>query len=296
MEENSLQPKGAAIKRGWIRALLFLIAFLIATVIFQGLTAVIIALAKGINLTEIDTLFKNPNNQSLKLILEFSSLITTFLIAWIFRKFIDRKTVLSMGFQINGRLKDIVYGILVGFMLMFLGFLFLTLNNNLEVTTIQYSFKVLFGSFVFFLMAAAVEEIVFRGYILNNLMETFKSKYLALLISSLFFALVHGLNPNLSLLAFINLIIAGLALGIAYIYTKNLWFPIFLHVSWNYFQGPVFGFEVSGMNTESIISHNIIGSDLITGGKFGFEGSILLTFLLIGMIIITDRILVRKTI
>lgn len=295
MEENTLQQKGPAIKRGWLRALLFLIAFLIATVIFQGITAVLIALATDTNLTEIDSLFKNQDNQGLKFIMEFVSLCITFLIAWIFRKFIDRKSVISMGFQINGRIKDIIYGILVGFMLMFLGFLFLKVNNNLEIISVQFSLDVVLGSFIFFLMAATVEEIVFRGYILNNLMGSFKNKYLALLISSIFFAAVHGLNPNLSLIAFINLIIAGLALGIAYIYTKNLWFPIFMHVSWNYFQGPIFGFEVSGMNTNSIIDQNIIGSDLITGGKFGFEGSILLSFLLIGMIVITDRILARRT-
>ena len=125
-------------------------------------------------------------------------------------------------------------------------------------------------------------------------LNTMKNKYLALLISAVLFALIHGLNPNLSFLSMLNLIIAGLALGISYIYTKNLWFPIFLHVSWNYFQGPIFGFEVSGMDAASIIKQNVTGNDIITGGDFGFEGSILLTGLLFIMIYLTDFIYKRK--
>jgi CAAX protease family protein len=87
-----------------------------------------------------------------------------------------------------------------------------------------------------------------------------------------------------------------LALGITYVHTKNLWFPIFLHISWNYFQGPILGFEVSGMNIKSLINHDLLGSDLITGGKFGFEGSILLSFLLVAMVIVTDRVLAKKAV
>jgi membrane protease YdiL (CAAX protease family) len=132
-----------------------------------------------------------------------------------------------------------------------------------------------------FIIVGVVEESVMRGYILSNLMEHMKNKYVALWISAVIFAVFHGLNPNITVLGFTNLILAGFVLGITYIHTKNLWFPIFLHISWNFFQGPVFGFEVSGINTKAIINHNVTGNDLITGGRFGLEGSILITILLI---------------
>jgi len=120
------------------------------------------------------------------------------------------------------------------------------------------------------------------------------NKYLALFISSVLFALIHGMNPNLTIIAMVNLAIAGGVLGITYIYTKNIWYPVFLHVSWNYFQGPIYGFEVSGTQAVSIISQKVSGNELITGGDFGFEGSIILTFLMIALIIVSDVIMRKK--
>jgi len=186
-------------------------------------------------------------------------------------------------------------GFFLGFLLLSMGFLMLYYTNKLEITGVAYDFSAILGSFILFIIVAVVEESIMRGYILSNLMDSLKNKYIALIISAVIFALFHAINPNLSILGFINLFVAGIALGVTYIHTRNLWFPIFLHISWNYFQGPILGFEVSGLNIKSVISHNVIGSDLITGGNFGFEGSILLTILLAGMIIITDRILARRT-
>ena len=60
-----------------------------------------------------------------------------------------------------------------------------------------------------------------------------------------------------------------------------MWFPIALHFSWNFFQGPIFGFEVSGIELNSLIVQEITGSDLLTGGDFGLEGSALLSVLLL---------------
>ena len=198
-----------------------------------------------------------------------------------------------MGYSIKGRLKDCIYGILTGFVLISIGFLILYFAGYLKVTNILFNAEIVVGSFFFFLVAAMIEEVMFRGYILNNLME-YGNKYVALLISSVLFALIHGLNPNLSIIAMVNLAIAGVVLGITYIYTKNIWYPVFLHVSWNYFQGPIYGFEVSGTEAKSIIMQEVSGNELITGGSFGFEGSIILTVLMIVMIIVADLIMRKR--
>jgi len=131
-------------------------------------------------------------------------------------------------------------------------------------------------------IVAIVEEVLFRGYILRNLMISF-NKYIALIISSLLFSAIHGFNPNIDLFGFIDLFLAGILLGISYIFTKNLWFPIALHFSWNLTQ-TFLGFNVSGQDVYSIVEFKITENNLLNGGNFGFEGSI---FSIISQIIFT---------
>jgi membrane protease YdiL (CAAX protease family) len=112
------------------------------------------------------------------------------------------------------------------------------------------------------------------------------NRYVALMITSLLFMLMHMMNANVNLLGTINLFLAGLLLGIYYIHKRNLLFSIGMHITWNFFQGSIFGFAVSGNTTPSIISQELKGSEIINGGKFGFESSILATVLIIGLTIL----------
>ena len=102
-----------------------------------------------------------------------------------------------------------------------------------------------------------------------------------MIISSFIFAIAHLANAHISVISAINIFLAGVLLGIYYIYRGNLWLPITLHFSWNFFQGPVFGFEVSGSATYSMFIQNISGHPLITGEPFGFEGSLPATILIL---------------
>ncbi|MBI9055088.1 MAG: CPBP family intramembrane metalloprotease [Bacteroidales bacterium] len=292
--ENQNTTQKPAIKKTWLRILLYMLAFLFVLIITEGIMSVLMSRILDVDIFSLAELVIQPDFLHIHILMQLTSLITTFIITAVFRKYIDRQSIVSMGLSTKGRYLDMVNGFLVGLLLISVGFIILILTKNLEIESVVYNSKVVIYSFIFFLFAAMVEEIVFRGYILNNLLNSMKNKYIALLISALLFALIHGLNPNLSFLSMLNLIIAGLALGITYIYTKNLWFPILLHVSWNYFQGPIFGFEVSGTNAASIINQNVTGNDIITGGNFGFEGSIILTILLFIMIYVTDYIYKRK--
>lgn len=294
MEDNNLNTKTPAIKQAWLRILLFVLAFLFVYLLAQGFSLFLASKIFNFDLMKYAEQSDNFNQLHIKSFVEFIVLGFIMLLIFVFRKFIDRKSFVSMGYSIKGKFIDIIMGTVVGFILISLGFFILKLTGHLRVESIIFNANVVVYSFIFFLFAAIIEEVVFRGYILNNLLSSMKNNYLALAISSVLFALIHGLNPNLSILSMVNLFIAGLALGITYIHTQNLWFPIFLHVSWNYFQGPIFGFEVSGMDASSIISQKVTGSDIITGGEFGFEGSIILSFLLFGMIFITDNLYRKK--
>ncbi|MEN8137179.1 MAG: CPBP family intramembrane glutamic endopeptidase [Bacteroidota bacterium] len=207
------------------------------------------------------------------------SMISAFILIGIYRKFIDKKDFFSMGFSIKDRMFDFFLGFSLGIFLLFIGFFILIVSGNTEVTSIEFKPEWLLGYTVFFILVSLHEEVLVRGYLLNSLMSV-SNKYFALLLSSLIFSALHLMNPGISTVSFINIVLAGLLLGSSYIHSKNLWFPLAFHFSWNFFQGPILGFEVSGHDINSFISQNISNNDLITGGIFGFEGSVITTVLL----------------
>jgi len=87
--------------------------------------------------------------------------------------------------------------------------------------------------------------------------------------------LSHLANPNWSLLAIVNLTVGGVFLAFAYLRTRQLWLPIGIHIGWNFFQGPVFGFPVSGTDSFTLINHTVNGPELLTGGAFGPEAGLI---------------------
>lgn len=131
-------------------------------------------------------------------------------------------------------------------------------------------------SFISFLLVACGEEVIFRGLLYRMISERF-GMWLALTVSSLFFGIVHIFNPGASLWSSIAIAIeAGLLLGAAYQYSGSLWLPIGIHWAWNFTQGNVFGFAVSGGDSgDSFFVSSATGPELFTGGAFGPEASIL---------------------
>lgn len=130
------------------------------------------------------------------------------------------------------------------------------------------------------------EELLFRGYWLQNLIEGSNIPW-AVVISSTVFALAHLLNPNPSVGAVLGLIAGGLFFAYAYLRTRRLWLPIGIHIGWNFFEGVIFGFQVSGTQPFRLIQQTVSGPEIITGGAFGPEaGLILLPALLLGLAVI----------
>jgi len=207
-------------------------------------------------------------------IIGFFTLVGNVVLIGTFRRYVDHKSFLSLGFQPTAVVKDLFIGFIVGFEVMFLGFMSLIFTNQLDFLTFQYSFSNLLLCLGFYILVAFSEELLMRGYVLNNLMLSF-DRYVALAISALLFSLMHAFNANITWLGGINLFLAGILLGLPYIFTKNLWFPIALHFSWNFFQGPIFGFNVSGNNYYTFFLTEYNSATVWNGGAFGFEGSVL---------------------
>jgi uncharacterized protein len=277
-----------AIKYGWLRALLFLVASLIISSIGNALGLVIVSVLFGVDLSDTfqdtSSIIKNLGVWSYMIVSLFG-LIGMLFTVWIFRRFIDRKSFISVGFAFNKYKNDFLQGMIWGIGLISLGFFVLWILGSLTIETIQFLPLSMLGYIVLFFVVAINEEVMVRGYLLNNLSESV-NKYIALLITASLFGLMHLGNANISIVGFINIILAGLLLGIYYVHKQNLWFPIGIHFTWNLFQGPVLGFEVSGEKTLSIVTQNIQGSELLTGGEFGFEASLLATVLMVVAIIV----------
>jgi uncharacterized protein len=271
---------------GWLRALLFLVLCMVAIV----LTGTVLKL---LQLSINSQAAKTVTTQGPDYLLIISSALISVIMVWLFRKLVDRRSFESLGFSMDKNGMHAGTGFFLGIFLVCAGACLLYFSKNLQWTGINFNGNDLFISFGLMLIVAFYEELMLRGYILNNLMESV-SRWPALMISALVFALLHAANPDFSVVGAINILLAGLLLGINYIYTKNLWFGILLHFSWNFFQGPLLGFEVSGLQLQSLLQHDIQGSELLTGGKFGLEGSLVATVLLSLAIVILAWVYEKK--
>lgn len=249
---------------GWARILLIIFPYLFVVGIFQ---LVGLALTGG----SYTSLGADLTSEQ-ELVVNFSGMIGTFLILWIFMKYIDREKFIHLGLHTKNRWVDFAVGTAVGLVTMILGFILLVGMDEIDFSRFVFKPVDLIISVLLFLIVALVEEALFRGYVLKNLMLS-TNKYVALVISSILFALMHGMNPNISLFSLFDLFCAGIILGITYVYTKNLWYPIGLHFGWNLFQTH-FGFNVSGQDFYSLIEFNYTTANLYNGGEFGFEGSV----------------------
>jgi membrane protease YdiL (CAAX protease family) len=256
---------------GWIKSLLF-IPLIFISEIFGALMLILI----GYDISELSSI--STMSESTLALQKFFSLSICLLLLWLFMKFIDKQDFVDLGFQIKKRLNDFTLGMLIGFSIMFSAFLILLLLGEITYEGYNINFNNIVISILLFTGVSIFEEVIFRGYMLKNLLESF-NPYFALFISSIFFSLIHGSNPNVTILGLSNIFLAGIFLGASYVFTKNLWFPIALHFSWNFFQS-MFGFRVSGMDFYSIIDFNILENNSLNGGEFGFESSILSLFII----------------
>ncbi|MEA3327106.1 MAG: CPBP family intramembrane glutamic endopeptidase [Chloroflexota bacterium] len=213
------------------------------------------------------------------------TIAATFLIG----KWIDRRRFIDFGFKFSKIWwKDFSFGIALGALLMGLIFLFGWITGTINPRGYFVSFRgdVSFAagiiqSLLLYVFVGVYEEILFRGYLLLNLAEGLNNKILGkrwalvatIALTSLVFGWLHLDNPNATWVSTVNIAFAGIFLGLGMFLTGSLAIPIGLHISWNIFQGNVFGFPVSGMvNGATIIATESVGPAWLTGGAFGPEG------------------------
>ncbi len=259
--------KNAAISTGKI-----VFYFLILGLFTAGLVEVGLPML-GLNL---DTATSTPKI----LILGAINFLVMSLPAMFLAAVIDRKSPVAMGLRPEGSIADFLTGGAVG------GFIFLSAVAaaffggwaTFDPDVSNFSMSAMALSIVGMTLGAAGEEIMMRGYVLQELMSKF-STAASVMVSSLIFVALHAgalLKSDMALIGGLNIFLASVLLSLAYLGTRSLWLPIGIHAGWNIMQGPVLGFNVSGNDLGTGLHPvTVSGPDMVTGGIFGFEGSVL---------------------
>ena len=213
---------------------------------------------------------------------------------YVARRWLDKRSFESLGLKLDRHtLLDILAGIGITFVQM--GFIFVSMLGLGWLTFEGFAWEfdpvnvVISGVLTFFIAFIFVgwnEELLSRGYHLQTIASGL-NLFWGVIISSAVFGLLHLGNPNATWVSVAGIFFAGIYLAYAYIRTKQLWLSIGLHIGWNFFEGVVFGFPVSGLDIYALTRIKVHGPELWTGGAFGPEaGLIVLPSLLLGALLI----------
>ena len=219
----------------------------------------------------------------------FSFVIILFLyIFWV--KVIEKNALSSLGFVKRNWLKYLGWGIM--FSLVQMGVIALIYQvsgigsfalNELSLEPILF----ILGLFPFWLLQGGTEEVATRGWLLTRIAAR-TNLPLAIAISSSLFGILHMGNAGVTFLSVLNIILDGVLAALLFIYTDSIWLVVAQHGTWNYVQGNLLGFQVSGTGADASIFSFTMGSgpDWLTGGEFGAEGSIITTLVLLLSVVI----------
>ena len=264
---------------GW-RALAFLVAFLILSsilaVFVAALGAFFPAIGSLISRAQTDTSIAHRLAGSF---LSTITLLTAALVASLLcARLLERRSLSSIGYKLHsGWLRDVALGLILGTVSLALsvGIMAGAGAASFEVNAgdtlrLAWSFSVLL---LFFLLAAAFEELLLRGFVFQALAHNL-GPVAAIAITSVAFSLLHIGNPNVTFFGMFNTILAGVWLGVAYWMTRSLWLATALHASWNFAMVFIFGLPVSGLTSfiELALLQGRPGSPVwLSGGDYGPE-------------------------
>lgn len=223
-------------------------------------------------------------------------IILILFIFWV--KVIEKNSLSTLGFVKKNWLKYLGWGILLSLLQM--GVIALVYQvggigtfelNELSLEPILF----ILGLFPFWLLQGGTEEVATRGWLLTRIAAR-TNLPLAIAISSSLFGILHLGNSGVTVLSVLNIVLDGVLAGLLLIYTDSIWLVVAQHGTWNYVQGNLLGFQVSGTGADASIFSFTMGSgpDWLTGGEFGAEGSIITTLVLLVSLVIVYRLGERR--
>jgi len=248
-------------------------------------------------LPKAETTFSKAIYSDIEMILTFGGAIF-FVFFWI--RFVEKRSISSIGFWRNQWIGKYLRGALIGFVFISIPVMILVLTGIVQLQMQQITPTAILGivgSLVAFLIQGATEEIVVRGWLFPVL--SVRSRiWVGIIVTSFLFGFLHLLNPGITILSISNIILVGVFAAFYVLKDSSLWGICAWHSLWNWSQYNVYGFAVSGMTIYSTPLFKPVtnGAEILHGGSFGIEGSIITTIMLsIASIVLWKQLWGRKT-
>ncbi|HTM98093.1 MAG TPA: CPBP family intramembrane glutamic endopeptidase [Pedobacter sp.] len=223
---------------------------------------------------------KELNTEESTVLWETCLIFSLFLVLFLLSKMFKPLTFRHFFIVRKDAFGSFLKGTLLGICIMAMCIALLSLIGNVSFMIGGITLGMFFFYIIYFLVVAFFEELLFRTYPLFVFAETYPIA-LAILFNGLLFGFVHATNPGFTWLAMLNISLAGVLFSMFTLYYRSLSWAIGIHLGWNFAQGILFGFKVSGSNTPSLLSTKPTGVSYISGGEFGIEGSLICTIILV---------------
>ncbi len=269
-----VHPDTGELRSGWQVTIFFMVFLIMAGLIAVPLTTFVVTLLP-------------PPMQSQWSALTFNKIgmLLAAVAATLFcRNLFPQVQFTACGYSLSPRWwVDIVGGSLagIGLLSLVLGLTVVVQKATLQVATVSVALLgwALIQGVILFLIAAAFEEVLLRGFAFQTLKEN-TNPLNTLLVTSGLFALIHIANPHSTSLALLNTFLAGIWLGVARLKRPSLWLATGLHLGWNFATVWVWGVSVSGLDhliSTTVLTTQPLSPQWLTGGSYGPEGGILCT-------------------
>jgi membrane protease YdiL (CAAX protease family) len=266
------------LRSGW-RAAIFVAAFLFIVIALGTIVFAVVSVSG----------FDEQNGGgTLMLVNSAVPLLGALFVGWFCGKYLEALPFRALGaWFTSGWFKNLILGLVIGAITISFAIGIASLFGNLDFSFNSADaasiLRTLAVSLVIFAVAAAFEEALFRGYILQTFARSGLA-WFAILLTSVFFGAVHLSNPNAGYLSSVNTALAGIWFGVAYLKTRDLWLVWGMHLMWNWMQGSFYGVEVSGL-TEflrfPVLKETDGGPAWLTGENYGIEASVACTIALL---------------
>jgi len=199
-------------------------------------------------------------------------------------RFFEKRKANTLGFCKKKCVVEYLKGILIGAAAFVAAYAICLLTGSVKIHTNVITGTTVFyviGFFIGYLIQGMAEEVICRGYFMVSLTRRYHVST-AVLMSAVLFSMLHGSNPGITFLAYINIFLFGIFLSLLFVRYENIWIVGAVHSIWNFLQGNVFGVQVSGMSVQtSLFGSNFNENVLMNGGSFGMEGGFAVTLVLL---------------